>query len=892
MKNYSVKTINGIAAGETGNIELGITGITGPTGPTGTQGVPGETLSPKGVILDYTTLIGLTGMSPLDTYILQSTAELYVYDPTAGIPPADSYGWVNMGAIQGPPGATGIQGPTGTIGPVGATGPAGLTNNVFFNIGTTISATNSTSSIYRTGSINIGSGTATNGRFVVSSSGGTTSLVVDDSGNVYNIVRGTSNTLFGLNALLNNTSGTNNTAIGNSTLQANTAGNQQIAIGSGALQNNTSGTQNIAIGNSSLQTNTTGSSNTAIGLLSMWQNTTGTQNVALGFQSLRSNTTGFYNTAIGYNALFSGTNSSYNTAIGYHSLSRGLFASSAFSGSFNTAVGFQSLLNNITGNSNTAIGERSLSGTTTGNLNTAIGSTSLLQNTTGNFNIALGASAGNVTKSGSFATNSNNSLFIGYDTRPQLDNQTNQIVMGHGTIGNGSNSVTLGNDSINKTILKGNIGIGLTGPSTNLHVYGTQSGAFRLEDGTQGNGYVLTSDVNGVASWTSFTSSVGVNNSFYIQGGLTPSNDILSNIYRTGGISIGSSASVNSRFLVSSTMSILLMSVHNDGKVSVGPTFSTSFTELLQVNGSVTINGSYRTTNGRFAFSDGSSGMLSPNGSNIVFQSYSYNPINDIFKFDPIYVSSINPTDNLINRVIVQEYNITATSGKTQVRMIDLSPTINKTGTASGIDRGIYINPTLINDINKFRSIEVTNGDVLFSTNGGNVGVGLTAPSTKLHVYSTQSGAFRLQDGTEGINKILISDFNGVGSWTSSLTGLSLLGNSEVISASVSATASLVVYDYNSSSIFYHATASSNFTANFTNLPTTDNRVLTATIVISQGVSAYIPNVVQIAGVTQSIKWAGGTQSGTANSLDLISFNFIRTGNTWTNVIGQIAPFF
>jgi hypothetical protein len=173
----------------------------------------------------------------------------------------------------------------------------------------------------------------------------------------------------------------------------------------------------------------------------------------------------------------------------------------------------------------------------------------------------------------------------------------------------------------------------------------------------------------------------------------------------------------------------------------------------------------------------------------------------------------------------------------------------------------------------------------------GRIGINVVNPTTNLHVYGTQTGAFRLEDTTQGNGYVLTSDSNGVASWTSSLTGLSLLGNSEVISASVSATASLVVYDYSLSSLWYHATASTNFTANFTNLPTTDNRVLSATIVISQGATAYIPNIVQIAGVTQSIKWAGGTQSGTANSLDLISFNFIRTGNTWTNVIGQIAPF-
>jgi len=175
--------------------------------------------------------------------------------------------------------------------------------------------------------------------------------------------------------------------------------------------------------------------------------------------------------------------------------------------------------------------------------------------------------------------------------------------------------------------------------------------------------------------------------------------------------------------------------------------------------------------------------------------------------------------------------------------------------------------------------------------NEGNIGIGTATPSTTLHVYATQSGAFRLQDGTQASGYVLTSDTNGVGSWTSSLTGLSLLGNSEVISTAVIATASVVLYDYSLSSLWYHGTASSNFTANFTNLPTTDNRVLSASIVINQGLNGYIPNIVQIEGVTQSVKWPGGTQSGTSYNLDIVTFNFIRTGGTWTNVIGQVASF-
>lgn len=57
------------------------------------------------------------------------------------------------------------------------------------------------------------------------------------------------------------------------------------------------------------------------------------------------------------------------------------------------------------------------------------------------------------------------------------------------------------------------VGIGVTGPSNKFHIYDTSGlGAFRLQDGTEGAGKVLTSDVNGLATWQSVgggTSSSG-----------------------------------------------------------------------------------------------------------------------------------------------------------------------------------------------------------------------------------------------------------------------------------------------------------------------------------------------------------------------------------------------
>jgi hypothetical protein len=105
------------------------------------------------------------------------------------------------------------------------------------------------------------------------------------------------------------------------------------------------------------------------------------------------------------------------------------------------------------------------------------------------------------------------------------------------------------------------------------------------------------------------------------------------------------------------------------------------------------------------------------------------------------------------------------------------------------------------------------------------------------------------------------------------------------------ATAATVTYDFSGGSIFYHGTASQNFTADFINIPTKNNRAITATIVLEQGPTAYVPNTIQIDGVTKPVKWAGGTYSGTADGVDIIGFTFIRSGGDWAQVLGQINTF-
>ncbi len=273
------------------------------------------------------------------------------------------------------------------------------------------------------------------------------------------------NTANGYSSLRNNTTGYYNTANGSMSLYSNNEGYSNTAVGWSALRLNTTGYQNVATGGLALYSNTSGIYNTASGYEALRSNTTGNYNVANGYQALYSNTTGSYNTANGRDALYSNTGSA-NTANGYSALR------SNTTGNYNTASGFGTLYSNTTGSNNTADGFQALYSNTTGSYNTASGYEALRLNTTGYQNTSLGYFAGRYIADGSTGNaTSNNSLYLGYSVRASADGGTNEIVIGASAIGNGSNSVTLGNTSITKTILQGKVGIS-SSPSYKLDVAG------------------------------------------------------------------------------------------------------------------------------------------------------------------------------------------------------------------------------------------------------------------------------------------------------------------------------------------------------------------------------------------------------------------------------------
>ena len=243
---------------------------------------------------------------------------------------------------------------------------------------------------------------------------------------------GANNTGIGSYALssLTNTSneGNDNTAVGTNAIRQGGAanGSRNTAVGSSALSNGSGTSNNVAIGYNTLAAGISGGSNTAVGTYALQNNSTASYNVGIGYETLKNTTTGGSNTAVGRGAMLSNT-----------------------SGDVNTAVGESALISNTNGRYNTSIGVQSQELNTTGQSNTAIGVAAIDRNTGGNNNAVLGAFAGRYIADGTtYNTAIDNSILIGASAKPLANNANNEIVIGYNAVGNGSNTVTLGNTSI------------------------------------------------------------------------------------------------------------------------------------------------------------------------------------------------------------------------------------------------------------------------------------------------------------------------------------------------------------------------------------------------------------------------------------------------------------
>jgi hypothetical protein len=169
---------------------------------------------------------------------------------------------------------------------------------------------------------------------------------------------------------------------------------------------------------------------------------------------------GTHNVAVGYQALKANTGGTDNVAVG------NIAGTTLTTGTGNVALGSQALRSATTGGSNNAIGNGALGAVTTASNNIGIGTISGSRLTTGANNIHIGSSAGTYFGTGYDSnTTGLNSVLIGFDVRPNGNAETNQIVISGyngstGTVGNGSNTTTIGNSSTIQTYLPSGLTMG------------------------------------------------------------------------------------------------------------------------------------------------------------------------------------------------------------------------------------------------------------------------------------------------------------------------------------------------------------------------------------------------------------------------------------------------
>lgn len=120
----------------------------------------------------------------------------------------------------------------------------------------------------------------------------------------------------------------------------------------------------------------------------------------------------------------------------------------------------------------------------------------------------------------------------------------------------------------------------------------------------------------------------------------------------------------------------------------------------------------------------------------------------------------------------------------------------------------------------------------------------------------------------------------------------------EVVEAvNITASAPNTNVDLDTGAIFYYtANTTADFTLNFRANTTVAlntflavNQSITASILVTNGATAYRPTVFQIDGTAVTPKWAGGIapSTGNINSIDIYTFTIIKTANNTYTVLAS-----
>jgi len=124
------------------------------------------------------------------------------------------------------------------------------------------------------------------------------------------------------------------------------------------------------------------------------------------------------------------------------------------------------------------------------------------------------------------------------------------------------------------------------------------------------------------------------------------------------------------------------------------------------------------------------------------------------------------------------------------------------------------------------------------------------------------------------------------------VSGLSAVVQVQEKFQSVSGAAGVVDHNCALGQVFMHTDIAANFTVNLVNLILGEGYATNVTLLLNQGVEAYMPTAIQIGGQTQVIRWWGGSTvpAGIPDSISAVSFSILNNQGAYT-VLGQLVAF-
>lgn len=196
-----------------------------------------------------------------------------------------------------------------------------------------------------------------------------------------------------------------------------------------------------------------------------------------------------------------------------------------------------------------------------------------------------------------------------------------------------------------------------------------------------------------------------------------------------------------------------------------------------------------------------------------------------------------------------------------------LSTSGNDNLNLAGSGTGVVNTPDVLNVTNTTAATSSTAGAIKVAGGAavvGNVNLGTT---------------FR---ATNGINGVSIGTVTPRAAQFTDLTaqGLTTLAETAEITQALTGATGTVVHNFTVANTFVHTSIAANFVCNITNVPTTNNRVITITLVLVQGAIPYYPTAIQIDGAAQTVNWLGSTP--TANNTAVLTISLIRSSSAWT----------